>query len=103
MEFFEHIVTVYQLPNLLAEAGFADVAPTIVGVIGGFGDVWKSRNDNETAAYVAAHRTHLPALLLFELAHEGRAIPQMEQAAELAGLSLDFNRWVARLSHCDAT
>ena len=88
-----------RLPSLLGEAGFPDFAPAVVGVIGGFGQLWKAKTDQEMVAYVAAHKANLPALLLFELAHEGRATPQMERAAEIADLSVDFNRWVARLTN----
>jgi hypothetical protein len=91
-----------RLPSLLVEAGFADLAPAILDVIGGFGQLWKANTDHEMVAYVAAHKAHLPALLLFELAHEGRATPQMERAAEIADLALDFDRWAARLSTRDA-
>src|SRR5262245_25356705 len=92
-----HEESLDSLPSLLAAAGFLDFAPTVLGVIGGFGKLWKATADHEIADYVAVQTTHLPALLLFELAHEGRPTPEMERAAELAGLSLTFKGWVARL------
>jgi hypothetical protein len=85
------------LPGILAAAGFIDFAATVIGVIEGFGQLWKVVGDREIAEYVVVQRGHLAALLLFELAHEGRAIPQMERAAELGGLDLSFRRWAARL------
>jgi hypothetical protein len=92
-----HEMSPNSLPSLLAEAGFSDFVPTVVGVIGGFGELWKVGTDHEIAEYVVAHRAHLGALLLFELAHEGRAISAMERAAELGGLDLCFKRWTGRL------
>jgi hypothetical protein len=85
------------LPGLLAAAGLSDCAPLVFGVIGGFGELWKVTGDGEIAAYVAAHRAHLAPLLLFELAHEGRATPAMERAAELGGLDRAFGDWARRL------
>jgi hypothetical protein len=85
------------LPNLLAGAGFSDFAPIVLSVIGGFGALWKTKTEDEIAEYVLAHRDHLDSLLLFELAHEGRATRQMARAAELGGLDLSFKRWAARL------
>jgi hypothetical protein len=85
------------LPRLLAGAGFSDVAPIVLTVIGGFGELWKTRTDREIAEYIRIHTDHLASLLLFELAHEGRATGQMECAAELGGLHLSFKRWAARL------
>jgi hypothetical protein len=85
------------LPNLLAGAGFSDFAPLVLSVISGFGELWKIKTDHDLTEYVLAHRDHLDSLLLFELAHEGRATRQMERAAELGGLDLRFKRWAARL------
>jgi hypothetical protein len=85
------------LPSLLVGAGFSDFAPIVLAVIGGFGELWKTKTEHEIAEYVLAHRGHLASLLLFELAHEGRATSQMERAAELGGLDLSFKRWAARL------
>jgi hypothetical protein len=85
------------LPSLLAGAGFSDFAPIVLAVIGGFGELWKTNTDDEIAEYALAHRDHLASLLLFELAHEGRATRQMERAAELGGLDLSFKRWAAQL------
>jgi hypothetical protein len=85
------------LPRLLAGAGFSDFAPIVLAVIGGFGELWKTRTDREIAEYVRTHNDHLASLLLFELAHEGRATGQMECAAEVGGLHRSFKRWAARL------
>jgi hypothetical protein len=85
------------LPGILTAAGFRDFAPTVVGVIGGFGELWKATADHDVAEYVVTQRAHLASLLLFELAHEGRAIPAMRRAAELGGLHHDFERWLERL------
>jgi hypothetical protein len=85
------------LPRLLATAGFSDFAPSVLGVVAGFGELWKVTADHEIADYVVAHRAHLASLLLFELAHEGRAISEMERVAELGGLDISFKRWATRL------
>jgi hypothetical protein len=85
------------LPRLLAGAEFSDFAPIVLAVIGGFGELWKTRTDREIAEYVRTHNDHLASLLLFELAHEGRATGQMECAAEVGGLHRSFKRWAARL------
>ena len=85
------------LPRVVAAAGFSDFAPTVLDVTAGFGDVWKATTDEAIARYAEVHRPHLAPLLLFELAHEGRPTSEMERAAELGGLSLDFARWVAGL------
>jgi hypothetical protein len=85
------------LPSFLAAAGFSDFASIVLAVIRGFGQLWKTNTDDEIAEYALAHRDHLDSLLLFELAHEGRATRQMERAAELGGLDLNFKRWAARL------
>jgi len=86
------------LPSLLTAAGFSDLQPVVLGVIGGFGELWKATADHEIAAYVVTQRAHLASLLLFELVHEGRAIAAMERAAELGSLEVGFRRWVRRLS-----
>jgi hypothetical protein len=85
------------LPSLLVGAGFSDFVPIVLAVIGGFGELWKTKTEHEIAEYVLAHRDHVASLLLFELAHEGQATRQMERAAELGGLDLSFKRWAARL------
>ena len=81
----------------LAGAGLSDLEETVGSVTGGFGAIWKVKPDREIADYVARHSAHLAALLLFELAHEGGATPEMERAAEFAGLGASFRRWGARL------
>jgi hypothetical protein len=77
------------LAKLLGSADLLDFLPTVAAVTAGFGRVWKVRTED---------RPHLAAILLFELAHEGQATPQMERAAELGGLQLDFECWAARLA-----
>src|SRR5262245_12580365 len=86
------------LPRLLAAGGFSDFIPAVHAVGGGFGEVWKARADRELADYVGAHRAHLESLLLFELAHEGRATAAMERASELGALKVTFGRWAGRLA-----
>ena len=93
-----HEMSPGSLPGVLAAAGLSDFAPPVLGAIGGFGELWKVATDDQIAEYVVAHQAHLASLLLFELAHEGRAIPAMERAAELGGLDVDFKRWAGRLS-----
>lgn len=87
-----------RVPTLLETAGLSDFAPVVGAVIARFGCLWKIGAAHELADYVAAHRAYLAPLLLFELAHEGRATPEMERAAHLARLALDFQRWTARLA-----
>jgi hypothetical protein len=82
------------LPRLVAAAGFSEFAP----LIGGFGELWKTTGEDEIAAYANAHRAHLDSLLLFELAHEGRATVAMERAAARGGLANSFERWASRLA-----
>ena len=69
-----------------------------IGVVSGFGALWKITRDHDIADYVAAHKAHLAALLLFELAHEGQPTPGMERAAELGHLRGSFDVWANRLS-----
>ena len=86
------------LPAILAAAGLSDLGPTVLGVVSGFGALWKITRDHDIADYVAAHKAHLAALLLFELAHEGQPTPGMERAAELGHLRGSFDVWANRLS-----
>jgi hypothetical protein len=86
------------LPNLLASADVLDFAPTVVAVTGGFGRIWKVQTDGDLRAYVETHRPHLPAILLFEVAHEGQSTALMARAAELAGLRTALTCWAARLA-----
>jgi hypothetical protein len=85
------------LPKLLGSAGVSGFAPTVAAVTSGFGRIWKVRTEHDLRAYVEAHRSHLASMLLFDVAHEGRAIPEMERAAEVGGLADAFNCWVGRL------
>jgi len=86
------------LPKILDEAGVSDLAPTVVAVTGAFGRIWKLRGRGELRAYVEANRPHLPVILLFEVAHEGRSTASMEDAAELTGLQRALRSWTARLA-----
>jgi len=86
------------LPKLLGAAGVFDFAPTVVAVTGGFGRTWKVRTKGDLRDYVEANRPHLASILLFELAHEGQAIPKMERAAEVGGLQAPLKCWAERLN-----
>jgi hypothetical protein len=86
------------LPALLAGAGLADLAPTVRAVVGAFGALWRVACESELDDFLAAGGLHLPAILLFEVAHEGRAVPAMQRAAARAGLGEPFARWAARLA-----
>jgi hypothetical protein len=85
------------LPGLLESAGLSDLSPVVLAVTSVFGRVWKVRTDAELGALVADHRDHLAAILLFEVAHEGRATTPMGRAAALAGLTPALHRWSERL------
>jgi hypothetical protein len=87
-----------RVPSLVEGAGVADLAPVVTAVVEGFGQLWKAEGDAPLADYVAAHRSALVALLLFELAHEGRPTASMERAAALGGLAAPFRGWVTRLA-----
>jgi hypothetical protein len=86
------------LPKLLGSAGVLDLAPTVVAVTGGFGRIWKIRTEGDLRDYVEVNRPHLASILLFELAHEGRSIPEMEGAAEVGGLQATLTCWAERLA-----
>jgi hypothetical protein len=85
------------VPQLLGSAGLSDFVPSVLAVTGAFGCVWKMTTDDDLRCYVDAHRTCLGSILLFELAHEGRATPTMHRAAELGRLQSAFARWAQRL------
>jgi hypothetical protein len=87
-----------RVSELIDAAGVGDFSPTVTAVIREFGRVWKVRGEAELCELVECNRTDLAAILLFELAHEGQPIPQMERAAELGGLRSPFACWAARLS-----
>ena len=86
------------LPKLLDSAGVRHLAPIVVAVIGGFGQIWKVRTEGDLRAYVEVNRPHLASILLFEVAHEGQSTPVMERAAELGGLRPALTCWAARLA-----
>src|SRR5262245_1515775 len=91
------------LPKLLDLAGLSDFVPTVVAVVGAFGRIWKVKTDADLRRYVEANRPCLPPILLFELAHEGHAIPAMERAAEVGGLRAAFECWAERLARSNTT
>ena len=74
-----------------------DLTSIAVAVTSEFGDVWKASTEAELCDFVERHAPVLPALLLFEVAHEGRPIPAMVRAAELAGLQRELGAWSQRL------
>ena len=59
----------------IVEFMFADFLPTVLGVIGAFGRIWKARTNDELHDYVQVHATGLAPILVFELAHEGNFKP----------------------------
>ncbi len=85
------------LPALLEAAGFADVAGQVAAVVAGFGAVWKTQGEAGLAAFTREHAPCLRQLLLFELAHEGRATAAMHRAAALGGFAGEMARWQAGL------
>jgi hypothetical protein len=91
------------LAELLDGAGLAELAPTAVAVVAAFGAVWKLRTEGEVRDFPDANRPHLRAILLFEIAHEGRATSEMERAARVAGLGEAFAGWAERLARHPAT
>jgi hypothetical protein len=85
------------LPALFRSVGLADVAEIVAAVTNAFGRVWKLRAEDEFREYVEAHKPYLAQILLFEVSHEGRSIPEMERAAEIGGLQAALESWVRRL------
>jgi hypothetical protein len=79
-----------RLPQLLGSAGVSELLPEVVTVAREFGRVWEVRTDDDLRGYVEKSRPYLAAILLFELAHEGRSTPQMERAAQAGGLETAF-------------
>jgi hypothetical protein len=86
------------LPKVLRSAGVFDFAPTVMAVTGGFGRIWKVRTEGDLRDYVEVSRPHLTSILLFEFAHEGQVIPEMERAAEVGGLQDALKCWAERLA-----
>jgi hypothetical protein len=70
----------------------------VCAVIGAFGRIWCVRTPHELHDYVAANSSHLPEILLFEVAHEGHATPAMREAAASAGLEAHLELWTNRLA-----
>ena len=85
-----------RFPTRLA-ANEAEHAPLVAAIVAGFGALWKARDPDGVADYVARHRAHLAPLLLFELAHEGAPTALMRAAARQGGLDQEFEAWVERL------
>jgi hypothetical protein len=83
--------------QLVGSPGLSELLPEVVAVIREFGRVWKVSTDGDLRGYVDENRRFLRAILLFELAHEGRATSQMERAARAGRLATAFARWAARL------
>ena len=86
------------LPKVLRSAGVFDFAPTVIAVTGGFGRIWKVRTEGDLRDYVEVNRPQLASILLFELAHEGQVILEMERAAEVGGVQAAFKCWAERLA-----
>ncbi|OLC31776.1 MAG: hypothetical protein AUH81_17305 [Candidatus Rokubacteria bacterium 13_1_40CM_4_69_5] len=82
---------------LLEEAGFAEAAPAVAAILNGFGEVWRAASDEQLREYTLVHASCLAPLLLFELAHEGKATAPMKRAAHFGGIELTFQRWARRL------
>ena len=59
-------------------------------MVAGFEGIWKAKGEAALAGYVREHATCLRQVLLFEVAHEGRATAAMTGAARLGGLSADL-------------
>jgi hypothetical protein len=86
------------LPDLLGSTGLLDYLPVVRAVTGRFGRVREVRTEDDLRDFVETSGPHLAAILLFELAHEGRPTPEMERAARLGGLQPAFERWAARVA-----
>lgn len=84
--------------TVLARAGFADVKDRIVAVLRGFGALWKIRDAAERRAFIRDCGDGLAPLLLFELAHEGRATEAMIETARAGGLEATLRSWASRLA-----
>jgi hypothetical protein len=92
------VVLVHEEPpdravRLVEEGRLPEAAPLVDAVLRGFGALWKM----PAAAWRAANARHADALLLFELAHEGRPTTAMRQAADAAGIAERFDDWSDRL------
>ena len=79
------------------EAGAGRDTDAVVAIALGFGDVWQVTDEASLDDYVGRHAGHLRALLLFELAHEGRATEAMTVAADRAGIADELAGWEAAL------
>jgi len=84
--------------QLVGSPGLSELLPDVVAVIREFGRVWKVSTDDDLRRYVDENKGFLRAILLFELAHEGHATPQMERAARAGRLGAAFARGAARLA-----
>jgi hypothetical protein len=71
-----------------------DNAPLdVAAVVLGSGELRQLEGETGVGEYIARHRDHLRALLLFELAHEGAATGAMYAVAARAGLAEEFAGW----------
>jgi len=84
--------------QLVGSPGLLELLPDVVAVVREFGRVWKVGSDHDLRTYVEENKGLLRAILLFELAHEGHATPQMERAARAGRIGTAFERWAARLA-----
>jgi hypothetical protein len=73
------------------------VTALVRAIVASFGEIWRCATASEFDAYVARHRNYLEELLLFEVAHEGRATVTMRIVAGLAGLEETLEQWEIRL------
>jgi hypothetical protein len=65
----------------------------VAAVVLGFGELWRLEGETGVGEYIDRHASHLRALLLFELAHEGAATGAMYAVAARAGLAEEFAGW----------
>jgi hypothetical protein len=93
-----HEEPLQSLHAILTSADLLEFAPTVCAVVGAFGRIWRVRTPHELHDYVAQNFSHLPAILLFEVAHEGHAIPAMREAAAVGGLEAHLELWAKRLA-----
>ena len=94
----EHEIPPTELVETLQNARMADMASRVLAIINGFGHVWRIKDKEELQKYVSEHRAYLESLLLFEVAHEGKATEAMRAAARLGGLEERIEEGNARLA-----
>jgi hypothetical protein len=85
--------------SLLEDGIEAAPAALVADVVSGFGELWKTRGDEDAVkGYADRHGGHLSELLRFEVAHEGRATDAMRTAARAGGLEAELDGWLRRLA-----